>query len=58
MQILQAHLDNSESYLLAISKVPSIAGHSLHKGSPREAFIKEFLEEHLPSDLAIGNGEF
>lgn len=57
MQILQAHLDNCESYLLAISKVPSVSGHSLHKGSPREAFIKEFLEDHLSTDLAIGTGE-
>jgi hypothetical protein len=57
MQILQAHLDNCESYLLAISAVPSISGHSLHKGSPREAFIKEFLADHLPTDLAIGTGE-
>ena len=57
MQILQTHLENCESYLLEISKVPSISGHSLHKGTPREAFIKEFLEEHLPTDLAIGNGE-
>ena len=57
MQILEAHLANCESYLLAISKVPSVSGHSLHKGTPREAFIREFLSDHLPADLAIGNGE-
>ncbi|WP_122322408.1 DUF6602 domain-containing protein, partial [Pseudomonas amygdali] len=31
--------------------------HSLHKGTPREAFIKEFLQSHLPSTLSIGSGE-
>lgn len=29
----------------------------LHKGTPREAFIKEFLEDHLNSTVAIGTGE-
>jgi hypothetical protein len=33
------------------------SGHSVHKGAPREAFIKEFLEAHLPSTLATGSGE-
>jgi hypothetical protein len=57
MQILEAHLANCESYLLAISRVPLVSGHSLHKGTPREAFIREFLSDHLPADFAIGNGE-
>lgn len=55
--ILHAHLDNCEKYLLALSEIPSISGHSLHKGTPREMFIREFLGEHLPSKLAIGTGE-
>ncbi|MEU3679269.1 DUF6602 domain-containing protein, partial [Streptomyces griseus] len=46
-----------EDQLLATSKIPANSGHSLHKGTPREAFIKEFLEAHLPSTLAIGSGE-
>jgi hypothetical protein len=29
----------------------------LHKGTPREAFIREFLEGHLPENVAIGTGE-
>lgn len=55
--MLKAHLDAKEQELLAISKIPANAGHSLHKGTPREAFIKEFLESHLPSSVAIGTGE-
>lgn len=50
-------MDAVERSLVSISKVPSNAGHTLHKGTPREAFIKEFLEGHLSSDVAIGAGE-
>jgi len=50
-------MDAKENALVAISKVPANAGHSLHKGTPREAFIKEFLEDHLPENVAIGTGE-
>jgi hypothetical protein len=50
-------MDAQENALIAISKVPSNSGHSLHKGTPREAFIKEFLESHLPEHIAIGTGE-
>jgi hypothetical protein len=46
-----------EEHLLAISKVPANSGHVLHKGTPREAFIREFLEKHLNSTVAIGTGE-
>ena len=35
----------------------SISAHSLHKGTPREVFIREFLGEHLPLELEIGTGE-
>lgn len=50
-------MDAIENHLLAISKVPANSGHSLHKGTPRESFIKEYLEKHLPSNVAIGTGE-
>jgi hypothetical protein len=50
-------MDSVEQHLLAISKIPANSGHSLHKGTPREAFIKEYLESHLPSNVAIGTGE-
>ena len=50
-------MDAIENSLIAISKVPANSGHSLHKGTPREAFIKEFLEAHLPQNIVIGSGE-
>lgn len=55
--MLFAHMAAVEDQLLATSKIPANTGHSLHKGTPREAFIREFLEAHLPSTLAIGSGE-
>jgi|SRR5579859_1286085 len=57
MQILEAHFANCENALLENSKIPSVSGHSLHKGTPREAFIREFLRGHLPSNYGIGTGE-
>lgn len=50
-------MDAVENSLVHISKIPANSGHSLHKGTPREAFIKEFLEGHLSSNVAIGTGE-
>lgn len=55
--MLTAHINAVEGHLLAISKIPANSGHSLHKGTPREAFIREFLESHLNSTVAIGTGE-
>lgn len=55
--MLNAHMKAIEEHLLAISKVPANSGHSLHKGTPREAFIREFLEKHLNSTVAVGTGE-
>src|SRR6266849_2753174 len=55
--MLHAHLEAVESHLLAISNIPSYAGHSLHKETPREAFIREFLEGHLSEKVAVGTGE-
>ncbi len=46
-----------EGVLLASSKVAANTGHSLHKGTPREIFIREFLESHLAETVAIGTGE-
>jgi len=50
-------MDAVEAQLLATSRIPANAGHSLHKGTPREAFIKEFLQDHLSERVAIGSGE-
>jgi hypothetical protein len=55
--VLKSHMDAKENALVAISKIPANSGHSLHKGTPREAFIREFLESHLPENVAIGTGE-
>jgi len=55
--MLKSHMDAVEKHLLAISAVPANSGHSLHKGTPREAFIREYLDGHLPSNVAIGTGE-
>jgi len=55
--MLFTHFKASEEHLLAISRIPANSGHPLHKGTPREAFIKEFLENHLSSNVAIGSGE-
>jgi hypothetical protein len=55
--MLITHLYNGENLLLHQTTIPTIGGHSLHLGIPREAFVRDFLEDHLPSDLAIGTGE-
>lgn len=55
--MLTTHMALCEQRLLATSKIPSTSGHSLHKGTPREAFIKQFLQEHLSERVAIGSGE-
>jgi hypothetical protein len=55
--MLKAHINAVESHLLSISKIPANTGHTLHKGTPREAFIREFLQSHLSERVAIGTGE-
>jgi len=55
--LLKAHLDSVEKTLISQSGTAKNSGHSLHKGSPRESFIREFLEGHLSERVAIGTGE-
>jgi hypothetical protein len=55
--LLQEHLRAVEDVLLAQSRVPANAGHPLHKGTPRENFLKSFLIDHLSERVAIGQGE-
>jgi hypothetical protein len=55
--MLKAHLDAVEQHLLQISRIPANAGHMLHRGTPREAFIREFLAGNLSAKLAVGTGE-
>jgi hypothetical protein len=55
--MLITHLAAVEQQLIATSRIPANSGHSLHKGTPRESFIKEFLEGHLSERIAVGTGE-
>lgn len=55
--MLYSHLNAVEQVLLKKSELAKNAGHPVLRGSPREWFIKEFLEGHLPSTLEIGQGE-
>lgn len=55
--MLVSHINAFEHQLLASSRIPAGAGHSLHKGTPREHFIRNFLETHLGEHLAISTGE-
>lgn len=52
-----AHLAAQEDRLLVTSRIPANAGHTLHRGTPRENLIANFLESHLGSHFAIGTGE-
>lgn len=55
--MLKTVLDAQEKILLEASKVAESAGHPLHKGTPRETFIREFLESHLNKNVSVGTGE-
>jgi hypothetical protein len=55
--MLQSHLAAVEQQLLATSKIPANSGNSLSKGTPREAFISEFLASHLGRNVQVGTGE-
>jgi hypothetical protein len=55
--MLKSHFDAIEQYLTARSRIAANTGHSLHKGTPRESFVREFLEDHLGQKVAIGTGE-
>jgi hypothetical protein len=55
--MLKSHFDAVEEYLLALKKIGDNTGHSLHKGTPRESFIREFLNGHLSEKVSIGTGE-
>ncbi len=55
--MLKSHINAIEKVLIAKSRVAQQAGHTLLRGGPREWFIREFLEGHLPTTLEIGSGE-
>jgi len=55
--MLASHFAKVEETLLSQAGVPGGAGHPDHKGTPREVFIREFLEKHLSKVVSIGTGE-
>lgn len=55
--VLKAHFDACESQLLATVGISANSGHTQHKGSPRETFVRDFLADHLGNAIGIGNGE-
>lgn len=55
--MLLSHLNAIEKVLLAQSHAARNAGHPNLRGGPREWFVREFLENHLPANLEIGQGE-
>ncbi len=55
--MLESHTNALEKVLLAQSAAAQNAGHPNLRGGPREWFIRDFLENHLPSNLEIGQGE-
>src|SRR5260370_18899504 len=55
--LLQEHLRAVEGTLLAQSRIPANAGHPIHKGTPRENFLRNFLMDHLSERVAVGQGE-
>lgn len=57
MSLLKAHMNAIENQLIATAQIPANTGHVLHRGTPREAFIRQYLESHISSNIAIGTGE-
>lgn len=55
--MLKSVIDDHELRLLAQSRIPAHSGHGVHKGTPREAFIQDFLASHLSEKVSTGTGE-
>ena len=55
--IFANHLSAQEISLLSLIKIQEHVGHPLHKGIPREMFIKEFLLKHIGESHSVGTGE-
>lgn len=55
--MLEEHLNAIEKVLLAQGIVASNAGHPNLIGGPKEWFIRDFLNDHLPSTVKVGQGE-
>ncbi|MFC2053480.1 DUF6602 domain-containing protein [Chloroflexota bacterium] len=55
--MLENHLNALEEVLCAQGKIASNAGHPNLIGNPKEWFIRNFLMDHLPETVKIGQGE-
>ena len=54
--MIVSHLNAIEKVLIAQSEIAQNAGHPNLRGGPREWFIQEYLENHLPTILEMGQG--
>lgn len=55
--MILSHMNALEKVLIAQSEIARNAGHPNLRGGPREWFIRDFLQNHLPTSLEIGQGE-
>ncbi|MEN8216008.1 MAG: DUF6602 domain-containing protein [Pseudomonadota bacterium] len=55
--MIVSHLNAIEKVLIVQSEIAKNAGHPNLRGGPREWFIQEYLENHLPTILEMGQGE-
>lgn len=55
--LINEHFSAIEKTLLAAKEIQETVGHSLHKGTPREAFVRGFLQDHIGTRFGIGTGE-
>ena len=55
--MLCAHFDAVEETILSLSKIAENTGHSLHRGTPREFFVREFIDHHISKRISAGTGE-
>ncbi len=55
--MLLSHINAIEQVLIAQSASATNAGHPNLRGGPREWFVRDFLINHLPTNLEIGHGE-
>lgn len=55
--MLSAHFDAVEESILALSRIAENTGHSLHRGTPREFFVREFIDNHISKRISVGTGE-
>jgi hypothetical protein len=55
--MLESHLNIIEKVLHEQGRIASIAGHPDLIGSSREWFVRNFLIDHLPETIRVGQGE-